>query len=132
MSKRLTRGHLTLLKENYEKACNAWLCELLNMWELDAKDGFWVGGEVGNVYCHDAGLSLDMSDIIFCVEQSVTIDKYFEYVDYIEKCHEYNFETPNLKSYTKGCPIVPKETFDKLDGIKKNLDDAIEQAKNNY
>ena len=132
MNKRLTRRHLTLLKEDYEKACNAWMCELLNMWELSTLNGFGVGDEVGGVYCHEAGLSLGMDDIIFCVEQGVPMDKYLEYVDYIEKCNEYGFNTLNLKSFVKGCPTVPKETFDKLDGLKKQLEECINDAKEKF
>ena len=40
------------LKENYEKDCNAYLVELLNMWDWSYKDGYWVGDEVGGLYAH--------------------------------------------------------------------------------
>ena len=30
-----------MLKKQYEKACNGYLCELLRMWELDMYYGYW-------------------------------------------------------------------------------------------
>ncbi len=31
-----------LLRQDYEKAVNGYLCELLRMWELDAHYGYWI------------------------------------------------------------------------------------------
>ena len=38
------------LKEQWEKACNGFLVELLRMWELDRYYGSWVAEEVGGVF----------------------------------------------------------------------------------
>ena len=34
-----TKGHLRVLRTNYEDACNNYLLALLNMWELNANGG---------------------------------------------------------------------------------------------
>jgi hypothetical protein len=129
MGYNLTKGHIRVLKENYEKACKDYLLALLNMWELDAKNGFWVGNNTGGVYAHEADISLNMSEIIFCVENNISIEAYWKYVEYCTKCSEYNFNIPNLPSYFKGCPLVPQETFDKLDGMKQHLADYCKETK---
>ena len=128
----MNKATLKLYKENYEKACNAWINELLNMWEQSPEYGFWVGDEVGGTYFHEAGFSFDMSDIIFCVENNVPLEKVWDFIDYTTKCSEYNFNMPNLKSYVKGCPTVPDETFEKLDSIKAELEKCINDTKNKF
>ena len=129
MNNNLTKGHLQLLKEQYETACNQYVFVLLNLWGFDSHYGYWVGGSAGSTYCYGDDLFFDMDDIIFIVENNVSEKAYRQYLDYCAKCSEYSFNIPNFPSYYKGCPIVPKETFDKLDGLKKNLADAIEEEK---
>ena len=124
-----TKGHIRVLMANYEDACNNYLLALLNMWDLDAKNGFWVGNNTGGVYVHEADISLNMSEIIFCVENNVSMETYMEYSEYCLKCKEYNFNIPNLPSYFKGCPTVPQETFDKLDAMKEELNKCINDTK---
>ena len=130
MNNNMTKGHLKMLKEDYEKGCNQYLLALLNIWELDSHYGFWVGYEVGEVYCYGDNIYMDMQQIIFCVENNVSEEKFMEYLDYCLKCKEYNFNIPNLPSYFKGCPTIPKETFDKLDAMKADLNKCIDDVKN--
>jgi hypothetical protein len=44
------------LKEQWKKACNGFLTELLRMWEQDAYYGYWIGDEVGGVYDYGDGM----------------------------------------------------------------------------
>lgn len=128
----MSKANIRHLKEQYEKACNAWLSQLLDNWNLSYKDGFWVSDEVGGVYFHEADFSLNMDEIIFCVENDVTLDKYWEFLEYIQRCEKYNFKIPKLQSYIKGCSTVPQETFDKLDAMRTELDKCIEETKNQF
>ena len=114
-----------VLRTNYEDACNNYLLALLNMWELNANEGYWIGDAVGEIYDYDGAFTISMQNIIFCVENSVSMEKYTEYVDYYIKCHEYKFNCANLPSYVKGCPTVPQETFDKLDNLKRCIEECI-------
>ena len=120
-----TKGHLRVLKTSYEDACNNYLFALLNMWELNANGGYWIGDAVGEIYDYDGAFTISMQDIVFCVENSVSMEKYTEYVDYYIKCREYKFSCTNLPSYVKGCPTVPQETFDKLDDLKRRMEKCI-------
>lgn len=132
MNNNLTKGHLQILRENYEKACCEYINTLLKLWELSPYDGWWVGGMVGSTYVHEASIELNMDDIIFCIENNISLDTYYKYIDYIEKCKEYHFSLLSLKAYCEGAPQVPKETFDKLDAMKKELEDSIDEVKNMF
>lgn len=117
------------LKEQWEQACNGYLCELISMWELDAHYGYWIGEEVGGVYDYGGMFTINMDDIIYCVEHDVTALQYQEWQDYICDAAEFGFDTPNLRSFVRGCPRTPQETFEKLRKLKADLNNAVEEEK---
>jgi len=123
------------LKEQWEAACNGYLLELLNMWEWDCSCGWWVGDDVGGLYCYGDNTFINMDEIIFCVENDVPQEKYIEYTDYCLWAHEFGFTVPNFESYFKGCPIAPKDVQERLTKQKQELDKLIreeqEKLKNN-
>ena len=118
-----------MLKEDWEKACNGYLVELLRMWELDGFYGYWIGEEVGGVYDYGGDMSIGMDDIIYCVEHDVTEEEFREWSDYYVSASEFGFNTPNLKSWHMGCPRTPPEVFERLRKMKADLDKAIEDAR---
>lgn len=125
------------LKVQWEQSCNAYLLELSNMWELDYDltpkgYGYWIGDIVGDVYDYGGMLTINMQDIIFCVENDVSKDAYFEYTEYCLKCSEYNFSIPSIQAYFNGCPQIPQATFDKLDAMKSELNKCIEDTKKSF
>lgn len=132
MNNNMTKGHLKILKDNFEKGCNGYLNELLYLWELSSKDGFWIANEVGGLYAHGETIFINMAEIIFCVENNVSMETYMDYSDYCLKCKEYNFNIPNLPSYFKGCPTVPQETFDRLDDLKRQMNECINDTKSKF
>ena len=119
-----------MLKEQYEKACNGYLCELLRMWELDAHYGYWIGEEVGGVLDYGSGMfTINIDDIIYCVENDVTHQQYMEWQEYICDAAEFGFDTPNLRSWMRGCPRTSAETFERLRALKADLNNAVEEEK---
>ena len=122
-----------MLREQYEKACNGYLVELLRMWELDAYYGYWIGQEIGGVYDYGDGMfTINMDDIIYCVEHDVGREQYIEWQEYCCDASEFGFDIPNLKSWIMGCPRTSQEVFKKLREMKKILDDAIKAEKEKY
>lgn len=132
MSYTPTKGHLRVLKTSYEDACNNYLLALLNMWELDAKHGYWIGDVVGDSYANGDTVFIDMQNIIFCVENNVCLEKYMEYTEYFINCQEYNFRCPSLEEYVKGCPTIPQETFEKLDELKRRMEECINDTNSKF
>jgi len=118
------------LKEQWQQACNGFLVELLRMWELDAHYGYWIGDETGGVYDYGDGmLTINMDDIIYCVMSDVTREQFEEWQQYICDASEFGFATPNLRSFVRGCPRTPSETFQHLRELKATLNDAIRDEK---
>lgn len=122
-----------MLREQWEKACNGYLAELLRMWELDSYYGYWVGEEIGGVYDYGGGMfTIGMYDIIYCVEHDIGREQYIEWQEYCCDASEFGFDMPNLKSWIMGCPRTSQEVFKKLREMKKILDDAIKAEKEKY
>ena len=118
------------LKEQWKQACNGFLVELLRMWELDAHYGYWIGDEEGSVYDYGDGMfTINMDDIIYCVLADVTREQYIEWQEYICDASEFGFDTPNLRSWIRGCPRTPPEVFAKLRNLKADLAKAVEEEK---
>lgn len=118
------------LKEQWKQSCNGFLVELLRMWELDAHYGYWIADETGSVYDYGDGMfTISMDDIIYCVLADITREQYMEWQEYICNAAEFNFSTPNLRSWIRGCPRIPSEVFDKLRKLKADLDNAVEEEK---
>ena len=118
------------LKEQWKQACNGYVNELLRMWELDSYYGYWIGEEVGGVYDYGGGaFTIGMDDMRYCVENDVTQEQYIEWQEYICDAAEFGFDTPNLRSFVRGCPRTSAETFNHLREINAMLNDAVEEEK---
>jgi hypothetical protein len=122
-------GVKRMLKEQYEKACNGYLVELLRMWELDAHYGYWNSDQPGTIYHYGDTHNLSMEDIIYIVENDIEEDEVLAWEDYSLDAYEFKFTIPNLRAWHMGCPRAPKETFDRLRQMKADLYKAIEEEK---
>lgn len=124
MSKQLARAH-------FIKGCNEYLrlfCEKHDYDYEDAKDS-WVANCVGDVTCV-GDIYVGMQTIITDIEMDAPEEEFIKWYDYNLVANEFGFATPNFDSWLRGCPRVSDEAFKKLQGIKKDLDNAIleEQA----
>lgn len=122
-------GIKQMLKEQWRKACNGYLCELLRMWELDAHYGYWNSDKPGTIYHYGETHNLTMEDIIYIVENDIEEDEVLEWEDYCLNAYEFHFTTPNLNAWHMGCPRTPQETFDKLFALKLDLEQAVEEER---
>jgi hypothetical protein len=117
-------------KELYEQGCNAYLqlfCEKHDFDFDDAKNS-WVGNDIGGIVeCGD--FCVGMQTIIEDIDLDAPKDMFIKWYDYCLIVSEFNFDTPNFKSYVKGCPIVPQEAIDKIKRAKQNLYDLINEQK---
>ena len=122
-------GIKKMLKEQWRKVCNGYLVELLSMWELDAHYGYWSGDEPGTVYHYGETHNLSMEEIIYCVENDIDEDEVLAWEDYLLDANEFSFDTPNLRSWHRGCPRTEQAVFAKLRALKADLDKAVEDEK---
>lgn len=117
------------LKKQYEKVCNGYMTELLNMWELSSCYGYWSGDEPGTIYHYGDTHNLTMEEIIYIVENDIEEDEVLAWENYCLDAYEFKFSTPNLQSWHKGCPRTPPETFERLRQLKADLANAVEEEK---
>lgn len=117
------------LKKQYDCACNQYVSELLRIWELDAFYGHWIGDDVGGIYDYDGGFTISMENIIYCVEHDITGEQYLEWQDYTIEASEFNMEAPNFRSWMMGCPRTSPGTFERLRGLKAELQKAVDEEK---
>lgn len=124
------------LKENYENSCNNYLIALLEAWEYDSEEtsinGWWVGDDVGGIFCLNDNTFINMEEIIYCVDNDIDEETYDDYCNYNLKCAEYGFDQMNLKSFINGAPRIDEEAFSKLDGMKEELKNEIEKIKEQH
>ena len=125
----MDKAQRKLLKENYEKACNDYVRALLTLWGRDCKCSYWIGGEVGGVCDVDGWIFINMQDVVYCIENGVTSKEYEQWQDYGVKCTTYHLPIMNLNAWHKG---APRHDFTKLDALKKDLDDAIDNEKKKF
>lgn len=117
-------------KEYFEKGCNEYLrlfCEKHDFDYEDAKDS-WVANCVGDITCV-GDFFVDMQTIITDIEMDAPEEEFLKWYDYNLVADEFGFTTPNFESWLRGCPRVSEETFKKLQGLKKDLNDAIKDEK---
>ena len=122
-------GIKKVLRCEFAVACNGYLNELLRMWELDAHYGYWNSDQPGTIYHYGETHNLTMEDIIYIVENNIEEDEVLAWENYCMDAHEFNFNTPNLRSWHMGCPRTPPETFERLRALKADLDNAVEEEK---
>ena len=118
-------------REYFVKGCNEYLrlfCEKHDFDYEEAKES-WVANCVGDVTCV-GDIFVGMQTIITDIEMIAPKDEFIKWYDYNLEAYEYGFNTPNFDSWLRGCPRVSQEAFERLRGLKNDLDNAIleEQA----
>ena len=93
------------LKQNYEKACNAYVDELCRRYDLDKDDSFWVVDQVGGILII-GDLSISFLDIVYIIDNNVKWETFIDWYDYRLRLYCINEKepAPNLKNWCNGCP----------------------------
>lgn len=121
---------MNILKQNYEEACNDYLHEFCERYEIDHSDARWIGGvgEMGEVVDY----YFSMRDIIYCVDNHVEWDDLMNWYDYSIDAGTYGFTAPNLKSWLAGCPRKSaaeieeiKAQRSKIEALKDEFEEMI-------
>lgn len=128
---------MSILKENYVKACNDYLkafCEKHGFDYEDAK-GSWVAGIVGGT-CMCGDFFVNMEDMVLDVESGTDENEYFKWYDYFCESSELGVFSPNYSSWLKGYPRLSEQqrssiraAKNRLNEAKKNLVRVIEEEK---
>ena len=117
-------------KEYFVKGCNEYLrlfCEKHDFDYEEAKES-WVANCVGDVTCV-GDIFVGMQTIITDIEMDAPEAEFLKWYGYNLVANEFGFTTPNFESWLRGCPRVPQESFDKLEALQKDLENAIKEEK---
>ena len=117
-------------REYFVNGCNEYLrlfCEKHDFDYEEAKDS-WVANCVGDVTCV-GDIFVGMQTIITDIEMDAPEEEFLKWYDYNLVANEFGFTTPNFDHWLRGCPRVPQESFNKLEALKKDLEDAIKEEK---
>lgn len=112
------------LRDNYKKACDAYLhrfCELIEM-DIHYADWVDVGGiaEIGDYY-------VSMQDMITAVEHNVGYEQFIKWYDYILRVGMLELPTCNLSNWLRGCPTYSEDTLLGIEAARARVRDAEEE-----
>lgn len=117
------------LKKNFELTAQGYVRMLCKMWHLDERYGYWVGDEIGGVWCYGDNAAITYEDMRVLVEQEVPFSEFMEYDDYCSWAIEFGQHEPNLSAWLKGCPRHSAETRQRLKKMKEDLDAEINKLR---
>ena len=113
------------LRENYDKACNAYLQAFCEKHGFDYADTMrnWVNGDVGGaVECGDYIVS--MNDIIADIDWDAPEDEYGKYYAYclrVGSIGNGELKTPNYDSWLRGCPRMNEAQLTRLEELQQDI-----------
>lgn len=108
---------------------DAYVLKLCEMWDIDHDYCEWVGNDCTGILCINEDLFLNWSDVVLCVEKELSYNMVYDWQTYCAQAAEYGFTTPNLNSWSLGCPRVSEETFERIKTLKKAIQDLCNTEK---
>ena len=119
-----------LLKRNYENACNAYLLDFCERFDLMLDGRPWLSDEAGTLACIGDHY-YDFDGVIrYVVDNDLKdYDEILEWEDYTSNAALNGFDVPDLKAWHNGCPRVSDDIFRKLEKMRKDIEDLCEQEK---
>jgi hypothetical protein len=120
-------------REYFEKGCNEYLRLFCEKHEFDYEDAkeMWVAGDVGSIVCC-GDYFVDMQDIITDIEQDAPNGEYENWYDYCFDAHNLGLTAPNYSSWLKGCPRCSQGEINRLYDLKREFEQAVNDAKIEY
>ena len=113
------------------KAANAWVLELVSLWELSSPfKGDWI--EPAELYDFGDTLVFDMKTIRYIVTNAITYDQVQDWQEYVSFCSEYmyHFEQPSLQEYIEASmPLVSHEAQQRITDMRRDLDRLCDEER---
>lgn len=117
------------LQENYKIICNTYAHKFAVKHEYSF-DG-WVADRVGEVAVM-GDYYVDFEDIRYDIDNNIDSKEYDKYYNYCVDILGLTVTTPNYDSWCKGCPRIPQEVLDKIQGLRRELSTLIKETKEKY
>ena len=129
----MTNGTLKSIQNDFKRIAYSYADALCELFELNKEEGWWIGDDIGGVYCNGDMYCITFDEIRYIVDNGISKDEFLEYEEYVSFCLEFNLSAPNLQSWVYGCHLHSKETIQYLRKLKREFDianNAFTQAKN--
>jgi hypothetical protein len=119
-----------LAKEWLKKACNEYLRLFCEKHDYCYTEDVWVGGYVCGI-ANIGDYFIDFETICIDVEEDVDKDEFIKWYDYCVEAEDLGINTPNYRSWIKGCPRTSNEQLQKLKKLKNEFVELIKKENNN-
>jgi hypothetical protein len=120
----------TSLKENYEKACNAYLRAFCKKHGFGYEPDAWVAGKSGGVASIGDCYYLDMETIITDMETGAPEEAFKKWHGYCLRAGSLGCETPSFKSWLAGFPVMPEAELEELEAMHRKIEKLKEELEN--
>ena len=119
------------LRKNYDNVCEEYLKQFCQNFDRMYEEDSWVAGEAGTIACV-GDYFFDFNDVIkYCVDNNLTdFNDLMEWNDYCLSAAALDLDSPNYRSWHKGCPRIPQEKLDELINMKAELIEEVDNLKN--
>lgn len=112
------------LKENFDKACNAYLDAFCK------KHGFyssyWIADRVGEIADCNECFTFSLDDIRTDIDTDAPAQEILDWSDYCAEADLIGLATPCYRHWLQGFPRTDKQTIAKLKEMRQELFDEIE------
>jgi len=109
------------IKENYNRACEAYLEDFCEKHGYDYEDNMWVGNHVGWI-AEIADLYIGLDDIRTDIDNNVPEDEFIKWYDYSLRLGMLNAHYPNYESWLKNCPIKSEEEILAMEDLRNKIE----------
>lgn len=122
----MNKSHIQLLRQNYEKACQAYLDAFCH--KHGFTQSYWIAGRIGEIADCNGFYSVNMADILTDINEDAPEKEFTEWYEYCLDASEFNLTQPSFHHWLKGCPRASEEELKALRKKKQDLIAACQQA----
>lgn len=118
-------------RDLYRRGCNQYLelfCEK-HGYGMDYTS--WVGGEPGSV-AEIGDYFVGMQTIIDDLTMDAPEEEFIRWYDYCLEADALGIDSPNYRSWLKGCPRVPEDRLQRLRHLRDELREETERIKREF
>lgn len=118
-------------RDLYTRGCTQYLALFCKKHGYSTYDTEWVCGEPGDIAII-GDYSADMRTIIDDLEMDAPEEEFIKWYDYCIEAHDLGIDSPNFRSWVKGCPRIPEERLQRLRDLRGALNSEIESIKREF
>lgn len=116
------------LRHDFETIANRYADALLDQFGLTWDSAWWVGNQVGGVFCFGEVNSVTFDELLFIVDNGITFKEYDDFIDYNLSMMDLGLNYITFERWYNERNILSKETINNLLEKKKELDEAIKES----